>query len=697
MRHHRREPDVQFRRNAVAGLRCEDGPSSIGRAVYVNQLIKSIGEAQKPAAPGSYVNPDTARVSVPDGSHAKRIWMFTRVLATVPIVRAPSSWVTAFSDVLEKCSNAELDALLAGPLFDEPDSLALRLLHALPEQTARGEGAGALLGPGGAGRKVLSQLEEALRHAHGKRHAEASLVAAKAPVRVAVATLRDSVQRADRGAAFSALGALVRSVDVLLRQASKRIPNVELLGACGVAVAEFMSTFIGRDVAGRLATLSDGELGTLSTYYRQARPEIQHGLSASAAIKTEVQRRLDPAKRSLADRLAPLFADLATAEVPEVDTIRDLERAVEAMEAVLLQMNLLGLDVGADDKARLLDEVGARLALQFASALEKDDAPSTLRRIDALAALFSTLYAGASALVVDDFGRMLLVYPDLAGYILQGLRPLVPYSDDHPSSEVILEPDAGRRYAEAIGRQFGMAFDWTPDGADHIRPWIDEPACERLANAYRNAIDTSPLSPWYTEDLTGEPLTLQLNRQFEKDAVDRSSVSISVNGVSDDGRIIHYTPPPRTAHQPDKTQGSGIGEDLRQLHAMAGGPGLTYLTSIMNQQLAAPLIRFLTTEKVIHGTDGSPVLVGGGATFHFDVSRVAGPGSDFIVRATIRMPDIAFAAPIDGVHREPLALDGRQSYLRANIVLRVNMYDRSVELEAPPRVQYNLEAAQVKR
>jgi hypothetical protein len=126
------------------------------------------------------------------------------------------------------------------------------------------------------------------------------------------------------------------------------------------------------------------------------------------------------------------------------------------------------------------------------------------------------------------------------------------------------------------------------------------------------------------------------------------------------------------------------------LHALVGD-GITELTRILNQQLSAAVMITIADNAVTRDADGKFLLLGGFGKFDFNVKRVGGPGSDYLIDAIIRLPHVDAAMVSGDGSSEMRHLDRWQSYLRATLTLRVSADFQTRTLVAPPRFQYNVE------
>lgn len=655
-------------------------PLSTGRLLAVKTLVDHVLklDAQLAKDPASPANVD----------HAKRVCMMLRPLTEMAQSHAPASWQPAFCQALQNTSDADLNTLATGKLFNDRKPLAQHLVTALGQGKALPHEQIAYLEQGGTGRAVLTDLKAAITHVLLERRQSQDLALAQAPLEDAITSLQEAT---DRRGVFTGLVALASAGDMLINEKRHLTPDPALLSEARKVAERAIAAHVGQHpTSAQLSQLADGELGALNTFYHRAPGQLQTGPAPSAALKAVFEQRLAPAKQQLAHSVSVAFTDLAT-NAAATDSVRDLQRASEAMENVLLKMNLLGMDTAADDKAALLTATLARLGHQFQGGLPgAEDALPVLQRIDALVDLFRDLIQQASTKVEDEAAISVLALPSLALDILRESKGLIPDANSYPLTSRTLAPAEREDYAVALGRQFGLELDWTDDGAGGIRPWLDEGRWNTLQAEYKNAIDTGASLPWTTTDIAGQPVTVQLNPTFIKDALDRPSVSISVDGVSDSGQTIHHKATRYNSFQSEDERAAHIAEDIRQLHALVGGPGLTYLTQIMNQQLAAPLLKNIAEYKSIHDADGRQVIMGGAGNFQFDVSRTLGPGSEFVIRATIRIPRVESALVADGFNAEPLALNAPHSYLRATLTLLVSADAKQVDLHSA-RYQYNFE------
>lgn len=187
-------------------------------------------------------------------------------------------------------------------------------------------------------------------------------------------------------------------------------------------------------------------------------------------------------------------------------------------------------------------------------------------------------------------------------------------------------------------------------------------------------------------------VSLELDETLWKDGIQRPSVRLSVKGGDADGGKIDVSWPSGIAQDDQGARLAAMGQSVQALIDVAGKDTAMELMRIINQQLGASfevMFMGLREDSPLRMADGTPVLVGGGATQSYTISQQE--DGTFRVDAAFLFGEADTVRQITstGVQEAWMA---KGSWAEMSVSLVVNTADKTVkELPgSPPSVRYSL-------
>jgi hypothetical protein len=552
--------------------------------------------------------------------------------------------------------------------------------------------------------------EQAARHAARRQHDYANLA-------LALDALTRAVQANDRNAIAKGLATLLPFQDALSRSAS-RTSGVSLSVRPGTSSPESdddalhlraqsivgASVSILRSPGEEQDALSPASLRLLSNAaIADLRRATASGLQGISIKDENLEAELESRGRSVATHLQNSLQDAihALAEKP-LQPQRLVYALAAASRAALQQMKLL---------AELGNEVVGGDGLAEYAVAQVERAVTGIDDTDVLTSSAASVPTHAMVLQQAlQLGRAQIARADdeadigaadpltyalnmlgVASMLLHALSTrLDPVIEDLPSGadDDDLAGQLGPQALAALSSAFGIRLQTSQQT---LAPLVLN---RRQAAVLYGALTIMPTAE------TARPMTvalalsggassdIQVDTQFYRDAIQRTSVSFSVRGKEPGGTVTGYSPmrqgPAGAQHD------SALNDALLAMHGLAGEQALT-LTRIMNQQLAGGLVTALAelgAASPILLADGSSFLPGGAARLHFDVQKQDDDG--YHIGASIRFTDMDSGTRL--VHStgeaQAMALASTLSHFNAEFSLSMSADGLSMRMATPIMFDY---------
>ncbi len=441
-----------------------------------------------------------------------------------------------------------------------------------------------------------------------------------------------------------------------------------------------------------LQRLDDGTLGCL----RRSSVLSEYGLRLNHEdARAESLSRVQALGRQVAEGLSGILTTLSeeTVDMPVLmGRLRDLSELELQHSRQLSQL-------GHDDDGVGEDGHTSRVEQAFRQALDalgesRDEISGQARRhlglLMGLEQQFREVSSGLDPVLrQDDFrlgGMEARMRIDSTGRMLSGiitaLRTTLP---DEVEPEQVIEPIAPpRSFHASLVEQYGVRYD--PQTSRSTLS-LNDGIRAKLTPHLEESIDPG-VHPTRTVTLPvrGVDTEFSVSSTFFKDGIERPSISLSVRGLGTDGVMVRSAWP---QGEPDDRREVLMGEALDALTKVTG-PAAEPLTRLMNQQLAAGILKGLMDmgpESPFKLEDGSVVMPVGAGRFHFDIEKVEGGG--FRVEAMMHIPiKDAVMLNQDGVGM-PVAMDPSVSWAKVRVTLDVSPDGQQVRLSGSPQFQHH--------
>jgi hypothetical protein len=549
--------------------------------------------------------------------------------------------------------------------------------------------------------------EQEARRAARKRQDYADLA-------VAVHALTQAVQANDRNAIAKGLATLSPFQDVLSRPASRASsstrpatatpePEDDALHHRAESIVVASVSILRSPDEGQEA-LSPANLRLLSNASIAAlRRAAAAGLQGISIRDENLEAELEARGRSVATHLQNSLRDAihALAERP-VQPQRLIHTLAAASRAALQQMRLLadlGSEiVGGDGLAEYAVTQVERAVAGINDAAVLDSSAASVATHAVLLQHALQLSRGKLAMADDDADigaadplAHALNMLGVASMLLHALSTrLDPAIERHRS---LADGDGvagqlGPQALAALSSDFGVRLQ---PGGQLLAPLVLNRGQAAVLYAALTAMPAAESVRSMTVALAlsgGASSDIEVDTQFYRDAIQRTSVSFSVRDKDPGGTVTRYAPelqgPASAQHE------NALNDALLAMHGLAGPQALN-LTRVMNQQLTGGLVSALAQLGAVSPillADGSGFLPGGTARMHFDIQKQDDDG--YHIGVSIRFADMESGTrllPATGDAR-PMVLAPALSHFNVQFSLTMSADGSGLQMAAPIMFDY---------
>jgi hypothetical protein len=576
----------------------------------------------------------------------------------------------------------------------------------------------AYLGQSDEGR---AQLAENPRFAHAV-HEECQLRPASLPAILDVRrqAVRAGLAAGDRHAAARALRDLAMQIKPYLNvdPTLQAVLPEDAFRALREAVSQTLTALI-RDPSNPAGPLDAASLSRLSNeeieMLRQSEDLAPLGLClSSAALGTIWKERSKPHRELAVAHAKALLDELARPDADARDAMRVLyDCAQAASRAWHMQVQIQA--AGQDDRVEIAKSVMADAIRQLEGArgasLGGEGAYAAGRMAWSADALLSIAFSINEQFEGDDLdsernpayriGASMRAAALLATALavqlddLRAQRQAAASGADDAAGHVLSHAWTAS-FRAAIAELFGVVCD---SDCQEGRIAMDMKQYEIFEQCLADPIPLKRIVPVII-DANTDPDTgavagqrvVNVDMQFVRDAIERTSARFSVSGVDHEGRPVAYrTSDPAPS---EDTHVPGIKRGLLALHRLAG-PDTAQLSNYMTQIPGAGFLRALMecgSRSPIKLDDGRVVIPGGGGETRVDVIRHADGSYLLATRVTIDEMRTCTVFDEDGT-AEGLKLDPARSYASVSYETRLRFLPdgvQTIEMTAPVTLQYRL-------
>jgi hypothetical protein len=218
---------------------------------------------------------------------------------------------------------------------------------------------------------------------------------------------------------------------------------------------------------------------------------------------------------------------------------------------------------------------------------------------------------------------------------------------------------------KAVAEQFGVHYEPVKGQSSLVMTRTEHDAF--AAELLRKEM-TVPASIKYEITGSAGPAVVEIDRQLLLDGIDRQFTRFSVAGIDRLGQYVPYISSDPASGE--ETHVPGVERALVALQQLAG-PDTTALSSYLTQSIGADFLISLFelgAQSPIKLADGSPVLPGGDARSHTDLTRLA--DGSYTLRINLMWDALATVTEIAG-KGAGVKLDASQSFASVGCELRL--------------------------